>query len=514
MSTSEPETTSQPVTEISLQVEAPDPETEIFVIDGKFRLQTRGVGRLNAHLQPGIYKVKCRTGAVTDEQLVVLRDEAKVIKLARLSFSSPVPLNETTKTHEYHMEAAAKESTKVHVTAGAGSWIFVFARDWTTSDKTPISWNPAMGLSLEDEFGNTIVDLASASVANLSRDPCAACNIQLNPGQYRLKLNLPSVNGETQGSLEQAVVASPGWQTQIFLLQRPYGTQPADRRADLAGAAILLASQGFDPARAEFRRIELARLGLANRRQVASDEIRQMLRMKVENPMLGILAAHLLLLDSEIDEGLVQTVVTNLRGLLAAPHPDVEALALHFEHSGTYRFQSPPMLRKSWSLIVDATADRLDLIVPGSLASQIWDRLWGTDSWLLWVAPEQTIPAIGTATSNVFDSSQVSGVEATVMAQIARQSKTIAKPTRSPFPAVTKMQFTDTRTSSVAGVAARSIEESSIPEQVPASRPSSLDDAHVKALVRRLGIPQANLKDVLANISKKMTIKTFGPEEK
>ena len=139
MSPSDQNTASDGLNKVSLQIEAPDPETEIFVIDGKFRLQARGIGRLRAELQPGIYKVKCRTGAVTDEQFVMLRDEPKVIHLARLSFSSPVPLSDTSKTHEYHMAAAERESAKVHLKAGDGSWIFVFARDWTGTGATPIS---------------------------------------------------------------------------------------------------------------------------------------------------------------------------------------------------------------------------------------------------------------------------------------------------------------------------------------------------------------------------------------
>jgi hypothetical protein len=81
-----------------------------------------------------------------------------------------------------------------------------------------------------------------------------------------------------------------------------------------------------------------------------------MFRWKLENPMLGILGMHLLLKNQESDTELLQTIIQNLRNLLGDPHPDVEALALRLEQTGSYVFQSPPMMRRSWSLVVNATA--------------------------------------------------------------------------------------------------------------------------------------------------------------
>ena len=49
---------------------------------------------------------------------------------------------------------------------------------------------------------------------------------------------------------------------------------------------------------------------------------------------------------------------------------------------------APPMLRRSWQMLVQATAERPALIPPGSLNAQIADRLWGAGAWLSWQAPE------------------------------------------------------------------------------------------------------------------------------
>src|SRR5439155_21431277 len=101
--------------------------------DGLFHLAARGLGQLDTRLDAGIYKVKARAGFVLQEEYVHLVDQRVQVDFPRLPFSSAAPLTSTAKTHEYHVQAAAEQSREVHVRAGAGAWIFVFARDWTAS---------------------------------------------------------------------------------------------------------------------------------------------------------------------------------------------------------------------------------------------------------------------------------------------------------------------------------------------------------------------------------------------
>lgn len=486
---------------VTLTVQSADAETEIFLVNGEFQLVARGVGRLEAGIEPGIYKVKCRTGAVTKEQLVLVKDEPIVVSLPRLSFSSPAPLAETAKTHEYHVEAAKAESRNIHVKSGTGSWVFVFARDWTVTGNSARGRNPVQWLSLHNEQGIRIADLDEAGVHNVAGDPWAACNLEVAPGTYRLRLNLPAENGQKQVSLEQAIVASPGWQTQVFLLQKPYGPEQGDWAADLAGAAILLSrGLGFEPSRADFRRAELARLGLTNRRQLVSVEILQMLRAKMENPMLGILGAHLLLLGPQIDQDLLGVAVQNLRIFLEAPHPDVEAIALQLYSGNSYAFRSPPMLRRSWSLLVEATTKQSTVIVPNSLAASIWDRLWAEEPWLLWAVPEA--PTAGGAKGIGFQSqleSEDTELVAALREHILPKAARLARPTSSPFAAVMKMQFSPT-----AGLKKRNLDiladATSIRGPVGSVPQARLDDAKVKALARILAIPEGTLRNVLNRI--------------
>ena len=215
-------------------------------------------------------------------------------------------------------------------------------------------------------------------------------------GLYELRLELPG--GET---LHQAIVASAGWQTQLFIFMRGYpgvategAPLPAEWRADLARTSVLLArDKGFSHDEPLLRVAELARVALASKRRGAQtepgrpllpEELRALLRQKCENPMLGIYAAHLLLLEATVDVTLFRGLVRELRGLVGASHPDVEALALRAEgEPPPSPFETPPMLRRSWSLIVDATADQPEL-VPEELTGRATSDFWAEGPWHIW----------------------------------------------------------------------------------------------------------------------------------
>lgn len=199
-------------------------------------------------------------------------------------------------------------------------------------------------------------------------------------------------------NLEQTLVASPNWQTQVFLLLHDYDlprTEPLPdtdivrgRRANLAEASILLsAGSGFKPFDEQIYLTEIARLGLANRRPMLPRDIRQMLAGKFNNPMLGIFGAHLLLLQDEPDRSLLRIVLDNLRKLLGREHPDVEAIALRVDGPGDYIFTEPPMLLRSWGFVLDATVEKPMLCPVDSFATRIATQVWGGDLWMQWRPP-------------------------------------------------------------------------------------------------------------------------------
>ncbi|HJQ70347.1 MAG TPA: hypothetical protein VKA70_15320 [Blastocatellia bacterium] len=393
---------------VTLNVETGDELAEVFVIDGQYNIADRGVGQsLTFSLDPGIYKIKVVAGTKTHEDQVALRpDSPPTLKQYQpLVIASAAPLADTSKTHEFHMEAAREHSRKVHVDAGSGSWVFVCARGWTEKDRTDNAEferpNPAKGLKLLDEAGKMIVDIEISSANDLGWEPWAACNVSLPPGNYRLQLEVPSLDQP----LERIIVASPGWQTHIFLLQSYYGQDPreaeqrgGEMRADLLTASVLMSGDlppgphidppGFDYNERDLHLVEKARLALANQRKILTDELRDVLRYKFRNPMLGIFGAHLLLLEAKPDMELLGIVVDNLRKMVGLEHPDVEALALKLKQPSNYRFETPPMLQRSWSMICHATADRPYMVPENSLLDEAAQRWWGNSIWLTWLTPE------------------------------------------------------------------------------------------------------------------------------
>lgn len=386
---------------------AGDIASEIFVIDSQFRRVASGVGRLETPLPPGIYKVKVRTGRNSQEKYLEVLEgkppDPMVFEPA--SFASPAPLNQTAKTHEYHVAARGPSRNPPRdIGKGTGGSLFILARDWSGKDdirlRNPSLAHPAHGLKVRNADGSLLADLQSLSQDNLKEarrdarkpkadrekiDPWAACHVALEPKPYLLSLETPS------GHLEQTVVVSSGWQTQVYLTQSAYIPGHDDLLPDLPRASIQMTRPGAAPPDddSQKRLVELARLGLTDRRDVVSDALlNEILFGKFENPMLGILGAHILLRRKKPDLKSLRTIVKNLRNLLGkGTHPDVEALALRLDGRSAYEFSVPPMLRRSWKILIPRTVSRPELIPSESLAARVAHLMWAGEPWLLWMRP-------------------------------------------------------------------------------------------------------------------------------
>ena len=57
---------------VEVIVDADDPSTEIFIIDGNFNRIDNGLGRLEVDLPPGLYKVKFKAGSLIEELFMTL----------------------------------------------------------------------------------------------------------------------------------------------------------------------------------------------------------------------------------------------------------------------------------------------------------------------------------------------------------------------------------------------------------------------------------------------------------
>ena len=378
----------------SLTVESDNAAAEIFLLDHQMKLIDRAIGSLHTQRPDGVYKVKLRLGRETQEHMVLLDRDIEL--RPTLTFASPAPLNGSSRTHELHIAAAQNESTRVHVHRGSGASIFMLARYWTSPGyQDAIRFpHPGRGVQLVTATGDLIADLETDSVSDPRGDAWAACTVELDRGAYLLRSSLGDGNVR-----EQTIIACSGWQSQVFLLRRAEpiiatdeGTQSAPREPS-ASLSVFMSRGGFDYRRPENALTEVTRLALADERFVLSSQLRDILVGKFENPMLGIFGAHLLLLglvrrsrrdprrdvtlQSRLDSVLqgiqFDGIVENLRSLVGERHPDVDALSLKCADPGRWARGTvtvPPMLRASWSLLVEASNDDLDLV-----PLELWDRV-------------------------------------------------------------------------------------------------------------------------------------------
>lgn len=501
--------------QVALTVNASDRATEIFIVDGAYRLAARGLGMLKAQLAEGLYKVKLQCGTHIHEQFIRLERghetllgdgsnaklEAKptgvTLTFHPLRFASPVPLAETGRTHDYQLSAAEEQSRKVHVSVGQGSEIFLFGRWWTPGSNGGASApaksrDASIQLSLHDLEDKQLADLDEQGVRDTSAaDPWLACNVSLAPGRYRLRLVAPEY-----GTLEAMVVASPGWQTQVFLYRRTDQGESLASRLNLAAASVLLRRQGagFDPRSPDLRLTEQARACLRSRRSLISHQlVDEMLTQKRDNPMLGIYACHLWLLSDKPDLGAVRGVVQGLRGLLG-PHPDVEALAIAAGLPASETFPYPPMLQRSWPVLVHETLKRPDLIPRGSLSARVADRLWGEGPLLVWHQDGEA-PLTASVKPSLFKSAGVPGL---AMAESAPDPRPLDAVLRELSQVDPNQLEAQTKSERLEGALAEVLLASKRAGEKVASGKASrrrLMPITPDALVKTLGVPMASLDD-------------------
>lgn len=395
---------------VTFEIVAADSAAEIYLIDGDFRLVKKGVGRETFTVPPGVYKIKNRSGLTTTERLIVVRDGLTTVKLDPVRIGSAMPLLHSAKTHEYHMSAAQGAASAPDLSRGSGSNIVIVARQWTgqaprASQTSPP--NPARGLTLLDSAGAVVADVAALTKVVGTLDPIVALNVELTPGPYRLSLT------RADGCrVAQTLIASPGWQTIVYLLVDGSAEDEA-ARVDLVNGAITLQKpgQGFDATDSSLRAQEIARGALRDSHWILSDEMRAQFTSAAAPPVLALIGAHLLIReandererlarepggDSTVADGnrtALRTIVENLRAAIGR-HPDVEAVATVAGNPGPdFNFGVPPMLRASWPLLLDVSVNRPAAIPADSLTAHAAERIWGEGSWLQWLeaGPHETV---------------------------------------------------------------------------------------------------------------------------
>ncbi|WP_152523734.1 hypothetical protein [Stutzerimonas stutzeri] len=382
-----------------------DLQGELEIIDGNFQVVQRGFGSLQGEFVPGIYKARARAGDVLREELFAVEPGAELmdVALAALSFASPLPLQGTSTSHEYHQQAleSASLGAPADLGLGTGGGLLLSLRDPSNACMRQRDGKPAerdnyrrsfAGLRLCDRAGDLLLDLDQA----LKQEPdlgYALLNLELSPGNYMLCYEPSGAE-----SVAMPLPVAPGWQTSMFLrVELPQGLA-APGSVDLIDRAVMMVPLGtaFFPGDHHFRLAEIARYALVQGRPVLErKQVEAMLHEKFHNPMLGLLVAHVLLLRKDPPPALLQLVIDNLTGMIGQASPDVIALRLalaelrgrnpSLPRSGV---AFPPLLRVSWEIL----ARYPKLLTSGSMMGAVASRLAPQGPWVAWKPQEQSEP--------------------------------------------------------------------------------------------------------------------------
>ncbi len=330
---------------LPLTLRTTEPTMPCAVLDHRFALARHGMGGLAARLPAGLYKLRSRQGRRLDDQVLLL-DRETSLALGRPTLAAP-PL------------------PRPPMLGGEGSAVLRLT-------------GPArQGVSVVDVHGLTVLDLAYDGLPQEppgAPDPlgCArmvSCTMALAPGGYFLRRRL-GARGSATPVMEQSLVLSPGWALDVSVPARDPAALPPPV------GMLMRPLEGQAPGAAQEALVAAMTIALADRRRILTPALEAMLTRRVADPLAGILAGHLLLLEQEYDPGrdisALNGLVRQLRLLLGPLHPDVKALALRCPDP-TLRPLRPlpalPMFMRSWRLLVAASHSRR-----GLLPRRLWER--------------------------------------------------------------------------------------------------------------------------------------------
>lgn len=384
---------------ISVTINIDGGQGELEIIDGAFRTIERGFGTLKTTLNPGIYKTRALVGEIQHEELFSVEPNANnvniEIKAGQLKFASPVPLEGTSTSHEYHQGAMVRATSLEprDVNLGHGCALLLFVRDPSEDNLKQLkSSSPEIQKNYRHSFvGYRLLDSEGKLLLNFDEiseyDPAwgyAISNIELAPGYY--VLNYEPLNGKHVAMPIQLVQS---WQTQISILVNfPKGLETSGQ-PNLPDRAIMMTPMGvrFDPYNQLHRLTEIARYAFMDRRSIITSElINELPKIKLDNPVLELLYAHQLLMEKQPDLGLLKILVDRLAQMLGASFPDVLALRLALDYLNGIKPEIineplfPPLLRASWRIL----AHYPELFPSDSLLCKAAAHLVSRGVWFAW----------------------------------------------------------------------------------------------------------------------------------
>ncbi|NKX53341.1 caspase family protein [Arthrobacter mobilis] len=386
-----------------IEVTADNPAASILVTDYALRLVFSDTGSLRERDMPGVYKIRTEFGRDVSsmrEHVVLLDGDLDNHPAPAPPLASPATLPEDAGLPR----GAGPERGRFADLGADRAAISVLAR-YVPADVAGglvSGWQPLAGLELIDSAGTVFARLADSGPrpAPAGLGPESVWEQEVGPGTYYLRGTLP--DGRT---LEATVPACPGYVTSIAL-ERAAGPVPGLESEDTApvrDAAVFLRKAGSGPLPARDEQvIEAARIGLAQGRNPLyrnrGSELQRLLLQDYDDPIAGIIGAHLLLRAAKAANGMrpedaavFDAAVVRLRSALGTGQSDVEALSLCCADPQLRRQQPvtvPPLFEASWRLLAEYSYANPELVPLG-----LWQRVQAAASegpYFVWATDEPT----------------------------------------------------------------------------------------------------------------------------
>ncbi|MEM9670436.1 MAG: hypothetical protein AAF950_16060 [Pseudomonadota bacterium] len=425
---------------LTLTVSSSDPLAEVSVVDGTLKVVARDTGELHAELPAGVYKIRQQLGARSSERTIFLRENHQHELFAPLDVGSPVPKSTIMKPSPNMQRSPSRDAGKIVaerfdatrwqelctsarsamlIESGHGSEISLFchldaAQRYDKTQEDPDGDELPFTFDLLNANGDSVVDgPVEVELAQLDAG-CYSLTVALDPGIHYLTLYAPGRSSLVRLATQQTIVASPGWQTRIYgFLSQPETNDLQALQVDGERISINMIRLDETPSIERMRLIETAKRVLVDGQHVDFADHRSMLLEKFDDPILGLLAAHIILRPTnlkgssrgfgrEASPAILSRVLNNLDKLLSPRHsdvpmhPDIATLLIHLgRYDEKLTISHPPMLLASWRLLIEESLrdDEHDLIQIDSDVERISTHVVSSRPWMRWEAPKATAKA-------------------------------------------------------------------------------------------------------------------------
>ena len=338
-------------------------------------------------LAEGIYRIEVTLEGKRESQLAVVEFNQKATieneSWKDLGFVSAAPLEGTASTHEWHMGPAVQFSRQITWPNSPGgdkrtSTLYLFVRT-SYPKKYP---RFADGLRLLDAAGELVTDFSDGAKKDKS-DGWFAFRADLQPGYYILRRGRAGVRLR-----QQPIYLCDNWETHIFL--------EASTTPSLRSQSVNMAPRGagFQPndetALAAEAVLDAIRYGGSIKHLVSHDNLSLLLRDKIANPWLAVLAAYALRSqlnghpDQDTDTKELLDHVMRFLDSKIGNHPDVRALKLDPTKPASEPFLYPPLLIKGLRLVEQHSFKFKRTVPEGSLTDLVLDALVVNSPWTAW----------------------------------------------------------------------------------------------------------------------------------